>query len=429
MAHGLATPWAHFFAAILLGAWLMTSPVSLGYEDQGQTWSDIVSGALIMAFATVTLVRRPAWAPWANSLVGVWLLFAPLVFAPSAVAYANDTLSGALVITFVLLMPGMPGMRMLPGPDVPPGWSYNPSTWPQRAPIIALAFFGFALSRYMAAFQLGYIDSAWDPLFGDGTEQVLGSDVSEGFPISDAGLGAVAYMIEGLMAFMGDRQRWRTMPWMVMFFGILVVPLGIVSVTLIVLQPVAVGSWCTPCLLTGLAMLIMIAFTLDEVVAMGDFLVKARRAGESLWNAFWLGGTLPSDTRDERPVHPDVVTPQAMVWGVALPWTLLVSTALGIWLMASPSIFGSDGSAADSAHVIGALVVAVAIISWADVGRALRFINVLFGAWFIVAPWLLNGSTTGSAINDVVVGAVLIVLSLPRGPVGERYGSWGRFIR
>ena len=51
MAHGLATPWAHFFAAILLGAWLMTSPVSLGYEDEGQTWSDIVSGALIIVFA------------------------------------------------------------------------------------------------------------------------------------------------------------------------------------------------------------------------------------------------------------------------------------------------------------------------------------------------------------------------------------------
>ena len=430
MTHGLATPWAHFFAVIILGAWLMTSPVSLGYEDQAQIWSDIISGALVIVFATVTLVRRSAWAPWANSLVGVWLLFAPLVFwAPTAVAYANDTLSGALVIAFVLLMPGMPGMRMLPGPDVPPGWSYNPSTWPQRAPIIALAFFGFLLSRYMAAYQLGYIDSAWDPFFGDGSERVLDSDVSKMFPISDAGLGAVAYMIEGLMGFMGDRQRWRTMPWMVTFFGILVVPLGIVSVTLIILQPVVVGAWSTPALLTALAMLIMIALTLDEVIAMGGFLVKARQAGESLWNTFWLGGTLPSDTRDERPVHPDVVTPQAMVWGVALPWNLLASTALGLWLMASPSIFGSDGSAAHSEHLIGALVVTVAIISWADVGRALRFVNVLFGAWFIVAPWLLIGSTTGSTLNDVVVGAVLIVLSLPRGPVGERYGSWGRFIR
>ncbi len=162
---------------------------------------------------------------------------------------------------------------------------------------------------------------------------------------------------------------------------------------------------------------------------MGDFLVKARQTGESLWNTFWLGGTLPPDTGDDGPVHPDVITPQAMVWGVALPWTLLVSTALGIWLMASPSILDSDGAAAHSSHVVGALVVAVAIMSLADVGRALRFINVLFGAWFILAPWLLNGSTTGSALNDVAVGAVLIALSLPRGPVGERYGSWGRFIR
>lgn len=36
------------------------------------------------------------------------------------------------------------------------------------------------------------------------------------------------------------------MPWMVAFFGILVVPLGIVSITLIILQALAVGAWCTP---------------------------------------------------------------------------------------------------------------------------------------------------------------------------------------
>jgi len=49
-------------------------------------------------------------------------------------------------------------------------------------------------------------------------------------------------MIEFLMAFMGDQARWQTMPRMVTFFGILVVPLGVVSVTLIILQPVAVGG-------------------------------------------------------------------------------------------------------------------------------------------------------------------------------------------
>ena len=283
MVHGLATPWAHFFAAIILGAWLITSPFSLGYRSMALTWSDAISGTLVIVFAAITLVRRSPWAPWASSLVGVWLLFAPLVFwAPTAAAYVNDTLAGALVIAFVLLMPGMPGMRMLPGPAAPPGWSYNPSTWPQRAPIIALAFLGFFLSRYMTAYQLGYIDTIWDPFFGEGTERVLTSEVSRAFPIADAGLGAVAYMVEALMGFMGDRQRWRTMPWMVTFFGILVVPLGVVSVGLIILQPVAVGDWCWPCLVAALAMLIMIALTLDEVVAMGQFLVQARREGQPL---------------------------------------------------------------------------------------------------------------------------------------------------
>lgn len=430
MAHGLATPWAHFFAAIILGVWLVTSPVSLGYRDVALAWSDAISGVLVIVFATITLVRGSAWAPWANSLVGVWLLFAPLIFwAPTAVAYANDTLSGTLLITFVLLMPGMPGMRMLPGPDVPPGWSYNPSTWPQRAPIIALAFVGFFLSRYMATYQLGYIDSVWDPFFGEGTQRVLDSDVSRAFPISDAGFGGVAYMVEALMGFMGDKQRWRTMPWMVTFFGILVVPLGIVSITLITLQPVSVGYWATPALIAALAMLVMITLTLDEVVAMGQFLVRARREGQPVWRVFWLGGTLAEASRDERPTRPDVVSAKAMVWGVALAWNLLASVAIGLWLMASPALFGSTGLASHSDHLVGALAVTVAMISLSDVGRAVRFVNVLFGAWFIAAPWLLGGATTASSLNDVIAGVVLILLSLPRGPIGERYASWNRYIR
>ena len=213
MEHGQTAPWVHFFAAIILGLWLITSPVTLDYDSVGLGWSDVISGALIIVLATITLVRGSAWSVWANSLVGVWLLFAPLVFwAPTGAGFTNDTLAGTLMITFVLLMPGMPGMKMLPGPDAPPGWSYNPSTWPQRAPIIALALLGFFLSRYMAAYQLGYIDSIWDPFFSPGTQAVLDSDVSRSFPVSDAGLGGVAYMVEALMGFMGDKRRWRTCP-------------------------------------------------------------------------------------------------------------------------------------------------------------------------------------------------------------------------
>ena len=78
--------------------------------------------------------------------------------------------------------------------------------------MIALAFAGFFLSRYLAAYQLRHTGTARDPFCGDATVRVLDSDVSKAWPISDAGLGSLSYMIEALSGFMGDRARWRTMP-------------------------------------------------------------------------------------------------------------------------------------------------------------------------------------------------------------------------
>lgn len=282
----------------------------------------------------------------------------------------------------------------------------------------------------MTAFQLEHITSLRDPFFGSGTERVLTSDVSRAFPIPDAGLGAVAYMIEFLMGFMGDERRWRTMPWMVMFFGILVVPLGVVSIALIALQPIAVGAWCTPCLVAAAAMLMMVSLTLDEVVAMGEFLVLARCEGQPLWHTFWAGGTLrDASAQGAAPVRPDVVSAAATVWGVTVPWNLLVSIALGLWLMLAPSVLGSSAPAAHSDHLLGALIVAVAMIALADVSRAARFVNVLLGAWVMVSPWLLEGATASAVWNDAIVGALVILVSLPRGRIGERYGGFERFIR
>ena len=145
------------------------------------------------------------------------------------------------------------------------------------------------MSRQMSAFQLGYTHSVWEPFFDPGTKGVLNSTVSRSLPISDAGVGAVAYMVEGLMGFIGDKQRWRTMPWM--------------------------------------------------------------------------------------------------------------------------------GNVADSDHLIGALVITVAVIAFAEVGRTARFINIVFGAWLIAAPWLLNGGTAASKWNGITVGLLLIMAT----------GAAGRF--
>ena len=274
---------------IAMGFWLATAPFTFGYADHtAMTWNDVVSGFLLAAFAAVGLrptVRADFWGRWGVCFVGVWLQFAPLVFwAESSAAYANDTLIGAFAIALSILVPMMPGMAhhmamMKPGPEIPPGWTYNPSSWHQRAPLIALAIIGWFISRYLAAVQLGYISVAWEPFFGEGTQRVLHSKVSQMWPISDAGLGAVAYTLEALMGFMGNTKRWRTMPWMVSLFFVLIVPLGLTHIVLVVLQPVAVGYWCTLCLLAAAVMLVMIPLMLDEMFAMAQFMRLAHREG------------------------------------------------------------------------------------------------------------------------------------------------------
>jgi hypothetical protein len=445
------------FLNIALGAWLVVSPVTLGYGSVAMTWSDMLSGLLIAIFATAALKPRFDLLRWGVCAVGMWLLFAPLVFwTADASAYANDNLVGAMVIAFSVLVPMMPGrahheVMMQPGPEVPPGWSYNPSGWIQRGPIIAMAFVGFFISRYLAAYQLGHIPYPWDPFFGDGTRKILDSDVSRAWPISDAGLGATAYMLEALSGFMGGPARWRTMPWMVLMFGFLVIPLGIVSIVLVILQPVAVGAWCTLCLVTAAAMLVMIAPALDEVVAMVQYLIHARRAGLPLWRTFWVGGTTQGASYQRGAEHvgsgrrtqrfsassEDTVAPRQVPIPLeilkameltTIPWNMAGSAALGVWLMFSPTVFASTGMAADSDHLVGALVVTISVIAFGEIARAVRFLNILCGLWLIAAPWLLEGSSGMARWNDVAIGFALIALCWRRGRIEDRRSSWDRYV-
>ncbi|MGH2349366.1 MAG: SPW repeat domain-containing protein [bacterium] len=420
----LSEKWAHI-AAAFLGAWLIASPSTLAYPSTALAWSDIVSGILIVVLAALSYREIP-WAPWANATVGLWVMFAPLVFwAPDAASYANDTLAGVLVVSLTVIIP----MRMkMPGAAVPPGWSYNPSTWVQRAPIIVIGVVSYFMTRYMSAFQLGHIATVWDPFFGEGTARILTSDVSRMFPISDAGLGAYVYMIEILSTVMGDSRRWRTMPWMVAMFGIAVIPLGITSVVLIILQPLAVGAWCTLCLISAVLMLVMVALSLDEVIAMIQFLMIGTRAGQSAWTLFWNGGTTAESLRDVGLARPRGSPWRDMWSGLDVPWTLLVSTLVGVWIVAAPDIFNSRGGAADSDHLLGALVVLVAVTAMAEVARTLRFLNILLALAIIAAPWVLGGAPFAGRLSDLIAGALLILLSLPRGAIRGRYGSWNPFI-
>ena len=59
------------------------------------------------------------------------------------------------------------------GPAIPPGWSYNPSAWSERLPVLALALTGFGIATYLGLYQLGAVPGVWEPFFGDGSYRIL----------------------------------------------------------------------------------------------------------------------------------------------------------------------------------------------------------------------------------------------------------------
>jgi uncharacterized membrane protein len=175
----------------------------------------------------------------------------------------------------------------------PPGWSANPSSWSQRLPIVVLALAGALIASYLALFQLGLVAQVWEPFFGDGSRIILTSSVSRVLPIPDAALGAFGYVLDAVTGVIGGRARWRTLPWMVILFGVAVGPLGAVSVLLVILQPVLFDAWCTLCLASAAVSLAMIGPAVDEVLASLQHLHRVRAGDQSVWRAFW--------GRDPRP--------------------------------------------------------------------------------------------------------------------------------
>ena len=233
------------------------------------------------------------------------------------------------------------------------------------------------------------------------------------------------------MGYMGMSNRWRTMPWMVAFFGILVIPLGVVSIVLIILQPVSVGFWCSVCLLTAAAMVVMIPLTLDEVVAMIQFMHKRMKAGKPFWKTFWIGDTIEDgsyDIRTPRFTESITKTIPAMRWGMNLPWNLLLAVAIGLWWMFYPGNFGVIGAAAGNFTTLGALVITFSIMAMAEVGRAIRFINILFALWLIIAVFLINTIPANALWNAIISGVILIALSFPKGKILEKYGTFDKYI-
>jgi uncharacterized membrane protein len=401
---------------LILGGWLMVSPAAFAYTQHPQAAHDMICGAIVILLGLVSLAARRPWVEWIAGCLGLWLFLAPVVlWSPSLGAYLNVTLVGLLIAMEGIVVPLS---ERLPGGEFPAGWSYDPSARSERLPTIVLAGLAFFVAVYLAAFQLGYIARIWDPVFGAGTAQVLGSDISRAWPVSDAALGATAYLFDLVLASVGDERRWRTMPWLVLLYGLMIVPVGVVSIVLVILQPVAVGAWCGWCLVTAAASLAMIPFALDEVAATLQLLRQVHRAGRSWWRVLWRG----EDDAAALPVSSES-------WKTRPPLSLVMMAGAGLWMMLEPSALRTTGATATSAHVAGALAIVIAVVAMSEVARAVRLAAVPLAVWIGVAPWLLAGSTPTSHFTGLVIGFVILASSMPRGTIAEHRSTLDRLAR
>lgn len=432
--------WAHF-CNIALGAWLVTQPPLIGVEEPLLVWSEVTLGLATIVFATLSLSWRLRWARWVCAAIGALVMAIPFLFwTTNAAAYLSDTIVGFLI--FALAVASKPDVGVAPvaatgGPVVPLGWSYNPSSWTQRIPIILLALAGMLIARYLAAYQLEHIDGVWEPFFAgspkdpqNGTEEIITSFVAEAWPVSDGAVGAWVYAMEILTGIVGSRARWRTMPWLVILFGLMIAPLGVTSIFFIIIQPISIGTWCTLCLLGAAAMIVQIPYSLDEMLATFQFMRRRVRAGKS-WLRVLLFGDRddgdPEESGDEFDRPASAVMGDMWGGGVSLPWNLALAGLVGLWLMFTRLILGTEGQQADVDHLVGSLALTVISLAAAEVARPLRYLLIPLGAWLIVSV-LLGGGFGIHTVLGVVAGLALIVLSLRRGPIRERYSTWQRLI-
>ena len=168
---------------------------------------------------------------------------------------------------------------------IPWGSSSNPSAWRKRIFLLILAIMGFLIAFYLGLYQLHVFKNVWEPFFGNGTNAVVKSSFSRSLPIPDGLIGAFGYLCDIILVSIGDSVRWKTKPWAVILYSILVGMMGLASILLIILQPVVLNTWCTLCLASAILSLTMVIPVMHEVQTSLQLIKREKRNGETFWEA------------------------------------------------------------------------------------------------------------------------------------------------
>ncbi len=126
---------------------------------------------------------------------------------------------------------------------------------------------GFGVACYLTAYQIGWINSVWDPFFADGPRHVLHSSFSQSIPFPDAGLGAFAYAIDFILCMVGDSFRYQKNPWLMLGLAIVVYGMAMGSAGLIFLQAFIIHDFCSLCLTSAFLSFIIGGLATSEIWA------------------------------------------------------------------------------------------------------------------------------------------------------------------
>ena len=172
-----------------LGSWLLTQPLLVGVQEPWLRGREMTLGLLLMSGAALALSWRAVWARWLCAGIGAAVMAVPFL---GSTANAAAYLSDTLVGAFVF------GLAVCSKPE------------PGSSAVAALT----------------------------------GPSVPP---------GGYTYLLEILTGLVGSRQSWGTAPWVVLLFGLMIVPLGMTTILFIIIQPVVLGTWSTLALVGGAA--------------------------------------------------------------------------------------------------------------------------------------------------------------------------------
>ena len=92
-------------------------------------------------------------------------------------------------------------------------------------------------------------------------------------------------------------------------------------------------------------------------------------------------------------------------------WARGLNALLGLWLIISAYAWGHSGAQVANEWIIGLLAIFFAAIAAYSAPQA-RYANTILGIWLFISAFVLTTLSTATIWNNVIVGAVMFLLSL-----------------